>query len=69
MSLLKIVVITLIFREIIGMYGVLVMAYYLTSTSWNSFWGIFGYWKRYRTRKIINKSDLQKKIESDWTLL
>ncbi len=71
MSFLKIVVITLILHEIVGVYGVLVMFYYFTSTSWNSFWRILGYWKHFRTRKIKvdEQKCLEEKIENEWTLL
>ncbi len=70
MSFLKIVVITLILRELVGVYGVLVMFYYFTSTSWNSFWGILGYWKYFRTRiKVDKQKCLEEKIENEWTLL
>ncbi len=71
MSFLKIVVITLILRELVGVYGVLVMFYYFTSASWNSFWGILEYWKHFRTRRIeVNEpKSLEEKIENEWTLL
>ena len=71
MSLIKIVVITLVLREIVGIYGVLVMLYYFTCTSWNSFLRIFEYFKTFEIRRIkFNEpKSLEEKIENKWTLL
>ena len=76
MSLIKIVVITLVLREIMGVYGVLVMLYYFTCSSWNSFWGVLKYCGNFRTRRIqvgkqkcIKDKKDKEDIEKEWIQL